>query len=34
MKKIKLMMESEDAQARLVIAGFTVMFALVFIFCF
>ncbi len=34
MKKIRLMMESEDVQARLFIAGFVIMFALLFIFFF
>lgn len=34
MKKIKLMVASEDAQANLVIAGFTIVFALLFIFFF
>ena len=34
MKKFRLMMEDENAQARLVIAGFVMAFALLFIFFF
>ncbi len=34
MRKIKLMVANEDAQARLVIAGFTIVFALLVIFFF
>jgi hypothetical protein len=34
MRKIRHMMESEDVQARLVIAGFVILFALTFIFFF
>jgi hypothetical protein len=34
MKKIRLKMEDENVQARLVIAGFVMMFALLAIFFF
>ena len=34
MKKIKLMVRNEDVQARLVIAGFVVIFALLALFFF
>ncbi len=34
MKKIRLMLQNEDVQARLVIAGFIMVFAMVFIFFF
>ena len=34
MKKIRLKMEDENVQARLVIAGFVIMFALLTIFFF
>ena len=34
MKKIKLLAKDEDAQARLVIAGFVIAFALLAIFFF
>jgi len=34
MKKIKLITSNEDAQARLVIAGFFIVFALLVIFFF
>ncbi len=34
MKKIRLMLEDENVQARLVIAGFVMIFALLVIFFF
>lgn len=34
MKKIRLMLQNEDVQAKLVIAGFVMVFAMVFIFFF
>lgn len=34
MKKIRLMLRQEDAQAKLVIAGFVMVFALLAIFFF
>ncbi len=34
MKKIRLLLENENTQAHLVIAGFVMVFALMFIFFF
>lgn len=34
MKKVRLMLQNEDVQAKLVIAGFVMVFAMVFIFFF
>lgn len=34
MKKVRLMLQNEDVQAKLVIAGFIMVFAMVFIFFF
>ena len=34
MKKVRLMLQNEDVQARLVIAGFVIIFGLVTLFFF